>query len=1256
MTVHLDRVSRLYTQPTYNPGRQVGPIKLQPLPGRGRGLVADRDIPAAEAVLLSEAVGGVLRGPPGAELRPRQLAEHLERLQRAGSGSGSGGGGDGDGVGLGPPDRVRLRLLYDGSPPDSPRSLRNRGASLEADFLKLEDKLRRAAEAPKKAKGKGFGAPAAAGAAAAAGAVGQTDYKGSVDAASLSGAPLQPDELLRTALYNSWGHTAGELGATALRGEVSGAIIGESKRWFELLWYFALVSAVQDISRGAEVTTSYLGELALAPLERRREWLRGAYGFECECDRCTAEASIPPPVTAAVAAAYQSAQALKTKTEGEAAAAGGGGWDLEASSVRQLGPAVTAAVEQLEAAMDSAGLPARTRSWLRASAYTAYYARAALRDVPGGSEVGTGGGGGGGGDEGCGSVLFGRGGDASRSPVPYSDPAIPAELAEVISSVASGTDLHLYLTLEALSRSAESFPRDDPRVAEATRICLRAHILRYGRTSDTVLRELLQARSTYPHYLGRVDCSASAPSGPAAQHQEQQQQDGERQQPLFANNPVFYAGVMVRGHKGDLVRLFELPPTEGRMYIFDHYVCFYSAVFGFAKKRRMPTRTIKAVRKRKHLGFPNSLEIETDDYKEFFTSFLSREEAYQLINKQLQEAKRSGLESGSSRVRRSTDNGSFFNGAGNGTIHEQSSPQSASRGGTLDGGGGRRGGGGPHGGCGSGGGAARGGLNGERSLLTRHSGSLGDDDNDDEEDSGSVWVMEPRPAPAVAAGSRHVLHTTLPGSPREFFDVVLADSAPFFEDFLDSQGNRRINLTSWKRHPQLGYVRDMNFTAPIKGAFGNWGVSHTACFQSQRFCLYEDEHIVFESSQTMTDIPYGDCFTVDQRWDIRREVFVSEGGGADTGDRATISFDLHVRVPFTSRCLFKSVIESGSVKQVQDTYAQFVEQLRPFLEERLLSRNTLNMTMVHQQDNLPPPQLSQTPRLNRGGGGMGSLAARSTQMTRSVQLQRTASHLTSRTPGRHVTGSAAFESADFGEGGVGGGTAAQQLRQSFHLGGGDSRGGGNINGEHSVARLLRSLGRRLAEGARGVFESGVDVVLNLSQCRTTPQMRFLIALVLAMFLANAVCMLGYLWHGWSSSSAASVAGGGGSGGGGGAVALDGIFFGPLLPDGGAAAVMSDLSAALGAAAGTGGSGGGAGGGGGGGVSYWVQRMALLQQEIQLLQGRMEILSREVSVVMVQLTKAAGSAAAAAATGGADPAAAAAATVAGGAFSAAAGES
>jgi hypothetical protein len=45
------------------------------------------------------------------------------------------------------------------------------------------------------------------------------------------------------------------------------------------------------------------------------------------------------------------------------------------------------------------------------------------------------------------------------------------------------------------------------------------------------------------------------------------------------------------------------------------------------------------------------------------------------------------------------------------------------------------------------------------------------------------------------------------------------------------------------------------------------GYTHTRCFQSQRYQVYRGEgaglsHLVFESSQVMQDIPYGDIFKV----------------------------------------------------------------------------------------------------------------------------------------------------------------------------------------------------------------------------------------------------------------------------------------------------------------------------------------------------------------------------------------------------------
>ncbi len=51
-------------------------------------------------------------------------------------------------------------------------------------------------------------------------------------------------------------------------------------------WHHVTLQVVRTIPAGGEATASYLGELVLAPLKWRREWLHGSYGFTCECERC----------------------------------------------------------------------------------------------------------------------------------------------------------------------------------------------------------------------------------------------------------------------------------------------------------------------------------------------------------------------------------------------------------------------------------------------------------------------------------------------------------------------------------------------------------------------------------------------------------------------------------------------------------------------------------------------------------------------------------------------------------------------------------------------------------------------------------------------------------------------------------------------------------------------------------------------------------------------------------------------------------
>ena len=95
---------------------------------------------------------------------------------------------------------------------------------------------------------------------------------------------------------------------------------------------------------------------------------------------------------------------------------------------------------------------------------------------------------------------------------------------------------------------------------------------------------------------------------------------------------------------------FELPPGEelldeflcalykkillqGRMYVFNNYVCFYSSVFGYQKRKRIPFKEVTMLEKAKTAGiFNNALYIVHQNGKrEFFTSFIFPEKVFNFL-------------------------------------------------------------------------------------------------------------------------------------------------------------------------------------------------------------------------------------------------------------------------------------------------------------------------------------------------------------------------------------------------------------------------------------------------------------------------------------------------------------------------------------------------------------------------------------------------------------------------------------------------
>ncbi|GAX79453.1 hypothetical protein CEUSTIGMA_g6894.t1 [Chlamydomonas eustigma] len=389
----------------------------------------------------------------------------------------------------------------------------------------------------------------------------------------------------------------------------------------------------------------------------------------------------------------------------------------------------------------------------------------------------------------------------------------------------------------------------------------------------------------------------------------------------------------------ELCKWFSIPSTEilvddfncalrkrvllqGRIFIFENYVCFNSNVFGYCKKKVFHIPDIEVLKRTSNFRIPNSIEIVTSNGRaEFFTNFLARETAFRLILSLCQQARPghdfSALDDDEATMR-------------GGHCHRLSS-------------------------------ADPGDLSLESNVVVpdmqKHvemprvsAGNLialdAEEDGAEEDEDEKVWkCLVSGPVPKRLPDSKLLLTATLPGTTKDIFDFFLSNKSHLIEDVLEQMGNRRINVESWKRTQILGHVRDVQFIAPIKGAFSNWGVSETKCHQSHRICRYSDDYIVFETSQTMSDIPYGDCFTVEKRWDIRPAPDAPPSS-------PTLLVDVHLRVPFSRTCFFKKIIEMGTVSQSKEMVSQLVEALQQALLEHFQNVSaadpaTLSMRSQH---------------------------------------------------------------------------------------------------------------------------------------------------------------------------------------------------------------------------------------------------------------------------------------------------------------------
>eukprot|EP01023_Acetabularia_acetabulum_P031871 TRINITY_DN2982_c1_g1_i1.p1 TRINITY_DN2982_c1_g1~~TRINITY_DN2982_c1_g1_i1.p1 ORF type:complete len:551 (-),score=59.77 TRINITY_DN2982_c1_g1_i1:659-2311(-) len=302
---------------------------------------------------------------------------------------------------------------------------------------------------------------------------------------------------------------------------------------------------------------------------------------------------------------------------------------------------------------------------------------------------------------------------------------------------------------------------------------------------------------------------------------------------------------------------------QGRMYVFEQYLCFHSNIFGIIKTKVIAMKRVKSLQKKRHYGFPNSIDVVhgegSKEKLEFFTSFISRDEAFNLLLTTWKQSQEKDQTSSSWDLSPAEFQDMEVQQSQHDKYNDR--PEEAE--------------------CEF--------LEGD--ILVEEQ-----------------WSFSAEQPPHPHASMQIIQQQHFKTTSKQFARQVFFESSDIFLIYHDSRGHRNLQISPWKNHQTLGQIRELIFVTPLSHRIGP---SEATCSQIQRARFYKDDYLIFETSQVMADIPYGDYFKVETRWDVQN---VGHG-------ECKVTVWCHV--PFSKKTLVRKIIETSTIKEIKQGVQEF---------------------------------------------------------------------------------------------------------------------------------------------------------------------------------------------------------------------------------------------------------------------------------------------------------------------------------------------
>jgi hypothetical protein len=157
------------------------------------------------------------------------------------------------------------------------------------------------------------------------------------------------------------------------------------------------------------------------------------------------------------------------------------------------------------------------------------------------------------------------------------------------------------------------------------------------------------------------------------------------------------------------------------------------------------------------------------------------------------------------------------------------------------------------------------------------------------------------------APMQQVLVVSFPVNVKTFFKIFFSDDSTFTQVYHAARGDKDLVVKKWSNSPQFGNIRDVMFLSPVKVPLGP---SHTRLTETQRYHLTKNR-LLMDTISMMLDIPYGDSFRVEGKWDISLT--------SPDSCKLTVNIGVH----FMKKTWFKSKIETQTIKETKESFQQW---------------------------------------------------------------------------------------------------------------------------------------------------------------------------------------------------------------------------------------------------------------------------------------------------------------------------------------------